>query len=262
MKICTLMSGSSGNAIYIETAETKLLIDAGAPGKKIAQALEQVGVDARELDAVVITHAHHDHICGAGVISRRYHLPLYATEGAWQEMAPLIGKVEPPRTCFIEKDKRLEFRDVKLEPFPISHDALDPVGFVVANGNGQLGIATDSGVFTEKMGVKLANMDALILESNHDTQMLHNGPYPWPLKKRIAGALGHLSNDGAAAALTRIIGERTKNVILAHLSEQNNKPELALETVQKALESSRINLREVELSVAPRHLPGRCLEIG
>ncbi|MDX9872749.1 MAG: MBL fold metallo-hydrolase [Clostridia bacterium] len=256
------MSGSSGNAIYIETAKAKFLIDAGAPGKRIAQALQSLDIDARELDAVVITHAHRDHVCGAGVISRRYNLPLYATAGTWQEMSGLIGEVKPGLTFFIEKEQCLQLKDAVIEPFSVSHDALDPVGFVISSESRRVGIATDCGVFTAKMGAKLANLDCLILEANHDIEMLHKGPYPWPLKKRIAGATGHLSNAGAGQALSKIIGERTRNVILAHLSEQNNLPELALETVQSVLEESRVNLQEVKLSVAPRHRPGYCLNIG
>lgn len=255
------MSGSSGNAIFVETAGAKLLIDAGQSGKNITRALEEgCNTNPRELDALLITHAHRDHIAGVGILSRRYRLPVYATAGAWQEMNGLIGAVQPRLKNIIEPDKTWQLGDIRIETFPTSHDALEPVGFILSDGEGKtVGIATDSGVFTARMGKALLNMDCLVLEANHDTAMLHNGPYPWPLKKRIAGVLGHLSNEGAGQALLKTIGEKTKRVILAHLSAENNKPSLALETVRSALETNQVSLEDVDIEVAPRHQPGRCV---
>lgn len=262
MKACTLMSGSSGNAIYIETDKTKIIVDAGQAGKRIMQALEEsCGVSPKDLDCIIVTHAHHDHICGAGILSRRYNLPIYATEGTWYEMKPLIGSIKPENTFFMGSEDKIELKDLQIETFPTSHDAMESVGLVCRSGRISTGIATDSGVFTARMGAKLKDMDCLILESNHDTQMLHNGPYPWPLKKRIASIMGHLSNEGAGQALLKIIGEKTKNVILAHLSEENNKPALALETVKSTLEKNQVDIKDVDISVAPRYKPGRCYTI-
>ncbi|PKM89663.1 MAG: MBL fold metallo-hydrolase [Firmicutes bacterium HGW-Firmicutes-12] len=262
MKACTLMSGSSGNAIYVETKEAKVLIDAGQTGKRITQALEEVcSVSPKELDAIIITHAHRDHISGAGVLSRRFSLPIYATEGTWHEMKPLIGAIETENIRFIDKRNKWELKDLQIESFPTSHDAMESVGFVCSNGKVNLGIATDSGVFTVKMSTKLKNMDCLILESNHDTQMLNNGPYPWSTKKRIASIMGHLSNEGAGLALLKTLGENTKNVILAHLSEENNKPSLALETVRSTLEENQLCIKDTDISVAPRYKPGNCVSL-
>ncbi len=262
MRIRTLMSGSSGNAIYIETSKTKILIDAGQAGRRLSQALEEgCGVKAGELDAILVTHAHRDHILGAGVMSRRYDLPLYATEGTWCEMESLIGPVAPEWRYYIDTEKTWQIGDIKIEPFPTSHDALEPIGVICSCGQKRVGMATDSGVFTTRMGNVLKNLDCLVLEANHDVKLLNEGPYPWPLKKRIAGVLGHLSNDGAGQALLKICEEKTKNVILAHLSEENNKPSLALETVQEALKSHQVSLENIDIMVAPRHRPGHFVSI-
>lgn len=262
MRICTLMSGSSGNAIYIETSKTKLLVDAGQTGKGITKALDEaVGVSPSDLDGVMITHAHRDHVRGAGVISRKYKLPLYATEGTWCEMEPIIGNILPTLKNVIDRGESLQVGDIKMETFATSHDALDSVGYICTQGKKSIGIATDSGVFTARMEKLLRNLDALVLEANHDTQMLKNGRYPWHLKKRIASTVGHLSNDDAGRALLKIIGEKTHDVVLAHLSEENNKPTLALKTVIESLKNNEVNLEEVNISVAPRYRPGKCITI-
>jgi phosphoribosyl 1,2-cyclic phosphodiesterase len=254
------MSGSSGNAIYVETKEAKVLIDAGQTGKRITQALEDsCKVSPKALDAIIITHAHRDHISGAGVLSRRFDLPIYATEGTWHEMKPLIGAIKPENTKYITKDNKWGLKDLQIESFPTSHDAMESVGFVCSSDKVNLGIATDTGVFTAKMGTKLQNTDCLILESNHDIQMLNNGPYPWTIKKRIASIMGHLSNEGAGLALLKTIGENTRNIILAHLSEENNKPSVALETVRSTLDKNQLCLKDVNISVAPRYKPGNCI---
>lgn len=260
MKVCTLMSGSSGNAIFVGTKNTRVLIDAGQSGRSVTSSLEEgCNVHIRDLDAILITHAHRDHVAGAGILSRRCNLPVYATAGTWQEMEPLIGPVLPELKNVIDPDKTWQLGDIKIEPFPTSHDALDPVGYILSGGKKTVGIATDSGVFTARMGRALANLDCLILEANHDPEMLRKGPYPWCLKKRIAGDLGHLSNEGAGQALLQTLGEKMKRIVLAHLSEENNRPSLALETVKAILEKNRVLLDDIAIDVAPRRRPGRCV---
>lgn len=256
MKFCTLMSGSSGNALYVETAQTKIMIDAGKSGKALTQALEEAcGRSPRELDALFISHEHRDHTIGAGVLARRYHLPLYATEGTWSEMGDQIGPIDEEQRNYISASETLELGDLKIELFPVSHDASEPVGFLLTQGRKRLGIATDSGVFTSCMAKALKNVHCLVLEANHDPELLKNGPYPWPLKKRISGEKGHLSNQGAGLALLQTLGEETRQVVLAHLSAENNKPALALQTVEKTLEKNHFPLGEVEITVAPRYRP-------
>lgn len=262
MKISTLISGSSGNAIYIETEQSKVLIDAGQTGKGLTKALEEgCHIQPGELDAIFITHAHRDHIHGAGILSRKYDLPLYATEGTWSEMAPLIGPIKPHNICYIGVADTVEMGDLCLESFPISHDALEPIGFRCSTGDKTVGIATDSGVFTARMAQLLHNVDCLVLESNHDLEMLQKGPYPWSLKKRIASVVGHLSNEDAGKALLKTLGEKTKDVILAHLSAENNKPALALQTVGDILQKNQVVLEDVNITVAPRYRPGPLYKI-
>lgn len=256
MEFYTLRSGSSGNAIYIESEGAKVLIDAGLSGKALANAAFQAcGIDLAELDALLITHAHRDHILGAGVLARKYKLPVYATEGTWCEMSPLIGPVSSEQKYIIGTKRTWEVGDLKIEAFPVSHDAMEPVGYVLGTGEKNLGVATDSGVMTSRMEKYLRNLDALILEANHDVELLRTGSYPWPLKKRIASILGHLSNESAGQALLRTLGGKTKKVILAHLSEENNKPALALKTVKEELALNQVNLAEVDIFVAPRYEP-------
>ncbi|MDD2211732.1 MAG: MBL fold metallo-hydrolase [Clostridia bacterium] len=258
MRFCTLISGSSGNALYVETPQTKVMIDAGKSGKALAQALEEAcGQSPRELDALLLSHEHRDHTLGAGVMARRYHLPLYATEGTWCEMDGQIGPIKEEQKHYIKESQTLELGDLKIEFFPVSHDAGEPVGFLLTQGQETLGIATDSGVFTSRMAKALRNVHCLVLEANHDPELLKNGPYPWSLKQRIAGEKGHLSNQGAGLALLQTLGGETRQVILAHLSAENNKPALALQTVKKTLEKNHFNLEEVEITVAPRYRPSR-----
>lgn len=262
MRICTLMSGSSGNAIYIETKKTRLLIDAGKSGKSIAQALEEgAGICPSLIDGLLVTHGHRDHIQGVGVMSRRYGLPVYATEGTWLEMEGSLGKISPENKKYLDTGNTLEIGDIEVEAFSTSHDSLEPVGYALGHNGKRLGIATDSGVFTTRMANVLHNVDCLVLEANHDSQMLSSGPYPWSLKKRIAGILGHLSNEVAGQALLKCLGTATRQVILAHLSEENNRPSLALKAVQETLEQNQISLKELDITIAPRFRPGNCLHI-
>lgn len=262
MKVCTLISGSSGNAIYIETARAKVMIDAGQSGKTISKALEEAcGRSLEEIDGLLLTHGHRDHISGAGVLARKYHLPVYATEGTWCELDSLPGSIKDEQKNYICAGESLEIVDLKIEPFPVSHDAMEPVGYLLSAGKKTLGVATDSGVFTAQMARMVTNVDGLVLEANHDLEMLKNGSYPWPLKKRISGILGHLSNDTAGNALLRILGKATRKVMLAHLSTENNHPALALQTVQDILIDNQVNLDEVDITVAPRYKPSAIISI-
>lgn len=256
MKICTLMSGSSGNAIYLETKKTKILLDAGQTGKKVTSYLkEATGRTPSELNAILLSHSHRDHYLGAGVLSRRYQLPIYATEGTWFETKNLLGELPSGCEHSIEPGKSWEFEDLKIETFPTSHDALDSVGFIFTEKGKSIGVATDSGVFTTRMEQKLKNMECLILEANHDPDLLQKGPYPWSVKKRIASILGHLSNEGAGQALLKVLGNKTNQVILAHLSQENNKPSLAIDTVKNMLTNNQVAIEELDIFVAPRYQP-------
>lgn len=249
METATLLSGSSGNCVYIGTAKTKVLVDAGASGKKIIQALEEIQIDVREIDALLVTHEHIDHIKGLGILSRRYGIPIYASPKTWEELAS-IGEVAPENKREFAYGQQIG--DLKVEFFKTSHDAVQPVGMAFYHGEEHVGIATDTGYVTGGMRKYLTGADALVFEANHDEVMLKNGPYPAHLKKRIAGDLGHLANGVAADALTELISGKTENVILAHLSDVNNTPAKAFNAVAAVFREAGID-QQVNLTVAPRY---------
>ncbi|MCR6545494.1 MBL fold metallo-hydrolase [Dehalobacterium formicoaceticum] len=249
MECATLFSGSSGNCIYVGTGNTKVLVDAGSSGKRIMQALDSINIDIKEIQALLVTHEHIDHIKGLGVLSRRYDIPIYASPKTWQELT-CIGKIAEYNQK--EFDYGLEIGDLKVDFFKTSHDAIQPVGMVFYHREDQVGIATDTGCITSGMKKALAGANAIFFEANHDEEMLVKGPYPFHLKKRISGDKGHLSNHTAGEALKDMITGNTQHVILSHLSEVNNTPEAAYHSVANTLAQADI-LDKIALTVAPRY---------
>ncbi|MBS4030396.1 MAG: MBL fold metallo-hydrolase [Clostridiales bacterium] len=263
LELCMLASGSSGNAIYIATQHTRLLIDAGLSGRRLAAALAEIGVDPASLDALLISHDHNDHICGAGIMARRYNLPIYATEPTWQASACKLGKLPETSCRKLPGMGRLAFGDLLVETFPVPHDAAGPVGFLFRCGSSTIALATDLGCVTPFILEKLKDADCLILESNHDEDMLRNSTYPWSLKNRILGTNGHLSNATAAATLIEILSPATRHVVLAHLSEENNRPSLAFDTACDRLEQFGFSPnRQFTVQVAERHIPSCHLRLA
>ena len=246
----SLVSGSSGNASFLSDGKTNILIDCGLSGKQLAAALECAGFRADELDAVLVTHEHTDHIKGAGVIARRYKLPVYATAPTIEAMD--IGRVE--RLVPVVPGIAFEIGTIGVRPFSIPHDATDPVGYRFEAGGEYLAIATDIGRMNGDIMENLRGCRRLILESNHDCRMLECGPYPYSLKKRIRGELGHLSNDEAAAAAVELIRSGTEHILLGHLSRENNMPQLAKITAESAAELAGIRPGyDAVINVASRH---------
>ena len=254
MYFCPLYSGSSGNALFLQAGKTRLLIDAGKTGSCISAALEKIGVAPETLSGVLITHEHSDHILGAGVMARKYHLPIFATGETWRAMDGKIGKVPGELIRTVQSGKGFWLGDIGVEPFSIPHDAADPVGYRLWGGNLSVSTATDLGVFTEKVFERIAGSTLVLLESNHDPDMLRANPrYTAALKARILGDHGHLSNEACADALLRLIIAGTSNVILGHLSGENNTPTLARKVSRGALEREGIRDGEdVRLQVALR----------
>ena len=239
MYFCPLFSGSSGNALFCQYGETRLLIDAGKSGKTIEDALKGIGADIRTVSGVLITHEHSDHIAGAGVLARKYHLPIYATRETWYAMEGKLGKIPQDMMREIAAGRDFYLGDIGVEPFSIPHDAADPVGFRLWGGAMSVSVATDLGHFTQDIYVKIAGSSLILLESNHDPDMLRRNPhYSSALKQRILGDRGHLSNGACASALLRLVQSGTGTVILGHLSGENNTPELAMQV------SSEILMRE------------------
>ncbi|WP_320055692.1 MBL fold metallo-hydrolase [Desulfuromonas thiophila] len=236
VRICQLASGSKGNALYVESGQTRILVDGGLSARALEQRLATIGVAGHQLDAVFLTHEHGDHSLGVGPLCRRFDLPLYAVPQTLAAL-PRLGRV---RCCLFEPGQALEFQDLRLESFCVTHDAVAPVGFVIEGQRGRLGLATDLGVATRLVQDRLQGCQALILEANHDEQLLHDGPYPWPLKQRIRSRHGHLSNCEAAELLQSLLWPGLQTVVLAHLSETNNRPELARQSVASVLQPQNI----------------------
>ena len=235
LKFCSLFSGSDGNSQYIECKSTKILVDSGMSGIKIQKQLKNIDVDPKEIQAIFVTHEHIDHIKGSGVLSRRFDIPIYANERTWEAMLPKIGKIKDKNIKTFETNKELAFKDLNFNSFNIHHDAVDPVGYTISNNKKKICLLTDTGVVDENIKANLDNFDLLLLETNHDVEMLKVGSYPFNLKKRILSKFGHLSNETAGHFLTKILKDREEVVLLGHLSAENNFPDLAEKTVSNIL---------------------------
>ena len=251
MELCSIASGSSGNCIYVGTDATHLLVDAGISGKRTENGLNSIGHSLKEMDGILITHEHSDHICGLGVLSRKYHIPIYATQKTIEEIknSSSVGKIENELFVPIKADESFRIKDITVEPMHTSHDAVDPVAYRMRYGNKKIAIATDLGTFNEYTIECLKGMDLLFLEANHDVNMLQVGPYPYRLKQRILGDRGHLSNELSGRLLKKIAHEKLQQVVLGHLSKDNNIPELAYETVRVELAMGCEVYREYEFPI-------------
>ena len=237
--LCPLASGSKGNSLFVSCRNSSILIDAGLSGIEIERRLNAVNISPESLSAIIITHEHSDHVKGAGILSRRFKLPVYITQKTYQACRGL-GKIED--ICFFECGTPFEIDQILISPFSISHDAKDPVGLTMEYNNHKIGVATDLGIATSLVKEHLKNSNILYLESNHDPEMLINGPYPWHLKQRIKGRTGHLSNLDAGSLISELKTDNLKHVILAHLSEENNCPQKAVQEILKNLNGSNVTL--------------------
>lgn len=256
MKFCVLGSGSRGNCLYVESGSTAILIDGGFSGKEIANRLALIGRDISCLKAVFVTHEHHDHISGVGVISRRCRVPVFANQGTFRGAGKGLQKLF--RYEEFETGDITVFEDLQVRSFAVSHDTADPVGFVIDNGKARLGLCTDTGIGSRLISRRLSNCDGLVLEFNHDPQMLKNGPYPQSLKQRVKSSHGHLSNGDGAGLLETVLHERLHHIVLAHLSETNNLPEIAYTSAEKAI---RGRLDRAALSISEQQIPTRLFDL-
>ncbi len=254
MKFCVLGSGSKGNATYVEADGRALLIDAGFSGKEMSRRLELVGASMARVEGVLLTHEHHDHIQGAGVLNRKYKTILLANQATFQAAGPRLGKVEAFQP--FETGQKFSFAGFTIHPFATSHDTADPVGFVVEHDGVALGFCTDTGMVSRLLQQRLASCHGLVLECNHDLQMLADGPYPLHLQQRVRSRQGHLANNDAAHFLGDLLHDRLQHVVLAHLSETNNLPELALEAVTGFLATVKNGFPLPEISLSWQERPG------
>ncbi|MFH0811080.1 MAG: MBL fold metallo-hydrolase [Pseudomonadota bacterium] len=253
MRFCVLASGSRGNCIYVESQNTRLLVDCGLSRKETRRRLALAGIECDRLDGILLSHEHSDHAGGVGIASRSFAAPVHCTRLAYRpiesRLGPLSGLVE------FQAGSPFEIGGLSIEPFSLPHDAADTVGFVISDGQTRLGIATDLGQRTELAGTRLGGCQALVLESNHDPRMLEDGPYPWPLKQRISGRLGHLSNGESAAFLASLLHSSLRYVVLAHLSETNNLPDIARAAARQVLKAAGAE-EDVDLSLGCQGEPG------
>jgi len=253
LSITPLFSGSSGNAALIKTDNSKILVDAGVSGKRIEAALSVIGENADDIKAILLTHEHSDHIQGAGVLSRKHDIPLYATQLTWDALEGKLGKVQTKNMRAISKAD-FYIDDLLIEPFETPHDAADPVGYCVSASGRKIGIATDLGHFPQHVEYRLHSCDLVLLESNHDSDMLIAGRYPYQLKQRIKSRRGHLSNDDAAQAAVRLAAAGVSSILLGHLSQENNLEQLAFRTVTDALMARGLEPgRDFKLGLALRN---------
>lgn len=262
MRVCVLASGSSGNCTYVESHSTKLLIDAGLSARQVRERLCKLGIQPDQIDAILITHDHQDHTSEAGIVSLALGSPIYCTERTLAGFWNLLSGHEQIRHFRVGQE--FWVKDLKIHPFRVFHDALDPCGFLIEEASlftqyaKRLGIATDLGTIPLLLRENLKDCDLLILESNHDLEMLLQGDYPWHLKQRIRSEVGHLSNQAAGEAIAAIAQHgRLKRVFLAHLSEKNNHPQKALETVKSCLNGLSPQL---EIYVSHRDRPSPLIE--
>ncbi len=237
MNFCSIASGSSGNCTFVGTDQTSILIDAGISGKRMIDALHALDRKPEELDAILITHEHTDHIQGLGVLSRKFSLPIYCTKGTMEQILSknLVGEIDSSLFHPILSDQGFFIGDLCILPFSVSHDAADPVAFRLSSENKSIAVTTDLGFYDDYIIDNLKNLDAVLLESNHDINMLQVGRYPYYLKQRILGLKGHLSNDSAGRLLGEILHDNMKFIMLAHLSKENNYEALALATVMEEI---------------------------
>ena len=254
-RFASIASGSSGNSIYFGSDNTHILIDAGISNKRIEEGLKNLGLKVSDLSGILITHEHSDHIQGLKTLIKKYHIPIYATKGTLDYIkAKKIIEGNEDLFNVISADTKITIDDIDASVFKISHDASEPVGFRLSTAGKSVAVATDMGVYDEYIVDKLQDLDAILLEANHDIRMLEAGPYPYHLKRRILGSKGHLCNEIAGKLLARILNDNIKHVLLGHLSKENNYPSLAYETVKVEIDEADVEYRgsDFKIEVAKR----------
>ena len=254
MRVCLLASGSRGNSTLIEVDGCRLLIDAGLSGIETERRLATIGITGDDLHAILVTHEHHDHVGGIGPLARRYDLPVYIDRQTHAAL-PKIGKIAALH--HFSAGDSFPLQNLSISSFSTTHDAVNPVGFTIESEEGKIGFATDLGMSTRLVADNLRDCRVLILEANHDEQMLHEGPYPWSLKQRIRSRHGHLSNNESGSLLQEVCWSGLEVLFLAHLSEENNCPQLAEQSFRQVLTACGQN---VDIIVGRQSRASYCFE--
>lgn len=254
LKCCSLYSGSTGNSFFVQSDSTKILIDVGVSLRKIENALSSLNVTLKNIDAILITHEHIDHVKSLPTISKKYNIPIYTNEKTWESIVNTNNIVTNNNIIF-KNEENFEIGDLKILPFSTPHDAADPCGFNISDGNKKISIATDLGNMNSKIFKHLENSSFVMLESNYDPEVLKFSSYPYPLKRRIAGPTGHMENRATGQAICKLIDSGLKDVLLIHLSKENNFPELAYKTVVEEIQKGNFSENAININVAPRDNP-------
>lgn len=264
MKLASIASGSKGNCILVENKETSILVDAGISKKRIEEGLDYFCKTPNDIDGIVITHEHSDHIKGLGVLLRKYKIPVYGTEKTIKYIlnSDALGKMDSDLFNVIKPEQDFFIKDIDLHPMHISHDAVDPVCYKFTDNYKSCAVVTDLGIYEQELVSNLQGLNAILIESNHDINMLQTGPYPYALKQRIWGNRGHLSNEVCGRMINEIIGDKLKHIILGHLSQENNYPDLAYEAVRNEINTGPTDFRadDINIKVASRVEPSCLVE--
>lgn len=261
LKCCSLYSGSTGNSFFVQTENTKLLVDAGVSCKKIESALNTLSVSPKDIDGILITHEHVDHTRGIGVLSSKYNIPIYVNMETWNALLASNSKLENSSIKIFKNNKTFELNDLKVFPFSTPHDAVNPCGFNICKDGKKISIATDLGHISNELIKCLENSNLLMIEANYDSNVLKYSSYPYLLKKRISGPNGHLENCITGKAIAHLINTGLQNALLIHLSKENNFPELAYKTVVEELQKQNYLESTISLNVAPRDLPSELFQV-
>ncbi|MBP3338903.1 MAG: MBL fold metallo-hydrolase [Lachnospiraceae bacterium] len=264
MRFLSIASGSSGNCIYIGDEKTHLLIDTGISKKRVEEGLNSIGLSLMDIDGILLTHEHSDHIMGLGVILRKYDIPVYGSAGTIDAVkySKYVDKVDMNLFREIYIDKKFKINTLTVNPFEISHDATMPCAYKVNSNEKSCAVATDMGCYNDYIVNNLTDTDVMLLEANHDIRMLQTGPYPYYLKQRILSDHGHLCNEMSGRLIDSLLCDKTKKIFLGHLSKENNFPDLAYESVRAEinLSESAHNADDFDISVAHRDKPSECIE--
>ena len=258
---CSLYSGSSGNSLFIETQNTKLLVDAGVSSRKIETALNDINIDPSTLDGILITHEHTDHVQGLGTLSKKFDLPVFVNQETLDAMPKQRDKIADKNIKTFKVTDKFEIGDLRIKPFSIPHDAVNPCGFNIWKDNKKISIATDIGHMTNPILKNLEESLFIMLEANYDPEVLRCSSYPFTLKSRIAGPTGHLPNEMAGKTISHLLKSGLKNAMLGHLSKESNFPELAYQTVMDELISNNYKKNSIQLSVASRDIHSKIINI-
>lgn len=261
LKFRSLYSGSTGNSLYVESENTKILVDSGVSMKKLTSALTSNDVKLEDIDAIIVTHEHSDHVQSLGMISSKYNIPVFANEKTWDAMPKQRDKISDSNKKFFVSYEKFEIGDLIIDPFSIPHDAADPCGLNIMNNKDKISIATDIGHMTREIVDKLDGSSFVLLESNYDPEILKSGKYPYYLKTRILGPNGHLPNEMAGKTIAYLLKGSLKQVMLGHLSKENNFPELAYQTVIEKLIQSNFDENSIRISVASRVEPSKIIAV-